>query len=91
MQFKNHYTWNLSEKPHCVGEGLDINHSIFHFPLAQNSDQGFVPQPTFNITPGNVEFFMEVGPGSITIDSLEATVVTNGNSGGTSGGIVTNG
>lgn len=37
----------------------------------------------FNITPGNVEFFMEVGPGSITIDSLEATVVTNsGNMGG---------
>jgi hypothetical protein len=34
---------------------------------------------------------MEVGPGSITIDSLEATVVTNGNTGGTSGGIDGNG
>jgi len=34
---------------------------------------------------------MEVGPGSITIDSLEATVVTNGNTGGTSGGLDTNG
>jgi hypothetical protein len=30
---------------------------------------------------------MEVGPGSITIDSLEATVVTNGNTGGAPGGI----
>lgn len=54
---------------------------------AQNSEQNFVPQPTFNITPGNVEFFMEVGPGSITIDSLETTVVTNGNTGGSPGGI----
>jgi hypothetical protein len=34
---------------------------------------------------------MEVGPGSITIDSLEATVVTNGNTGGTSGGMDANG
>jgi hypothetical protein len=54
---------------------------------AQHSEQGFVPQPTFNITPGNVEFFMEVGPGSITIDSLEATVVTNGSTSGAPGGI----
>ncbi|XP_067008462.2 large proline-rich protein BAG6 [Anabrus simplex] len=43
-------------------------------------------ETTFNITPGNVEFFMEVGPGSITIDSLEATVVTNGNAGGMGNG-----
>ncbi|XP_069694192.1 large proline-rich protein BAG6 isoform X2 [Periplaneta americana] len=54
---------------------------------AQSADQGFVPQPTINITPGNVEFFMEVGPGSITIDSLEATVVTNGNASGAQGGV----
>lgn len=50
-----------------------------------------MPQPTFNITPGNVEFFMEVSPGSITFDSLEATVVTSGNTGGTSGGLDANG
>jgi hypothetical protein len=34
---------------------------------------------------------MEVGPGSITIDSLEATVVTSGNTNGAPGGIDANG
>ncbi|RZF38915.1 hypothetical protein LSTR_LSTR005162 [Laodelphax striatellus] len=35
----------------------------------------------FNVMgPGNFEFFMDYSPGSITIDSLEATVVTNSNS-----------
>jgi hypothetical protein len=34
---------------------------------------------------------MEVGPGSITIDSLETAVVASGNIGGTSGGIDANG
>ncbi|KAJ9592525.1 hypothetical protein L9F63_015798, partial [Diploptera punctata] len=52
--------------------------------------QGF-PHPSFNITPGNVEFFMEVGPGSITIDSLEATVVTNSSTSGQQSGADTNG
>lgn len=64
-----------------------MNCSVCYVSAAQNSEQNFVPQPTFNITPGNVEFFMEVGPGSITIDSLETTVVTNGNTGGSTLGI----
>jgi hypothetical protein len=68
-----------------------INHIFCYVSTAQNSEQNFVPLPTFNINPGNVEFFMEVGPGSITIDSLETTVVTNGNTGGTSGEIDPNG
>ncbi|GLH04976.1 Uncharacterized protein GBIM_10621 [Gryllus bimaculatus] len=46
----------------------------------QTSNTAAQDKPAFNITPGNVEFFMEVGPGSITIDSLEATVVTNSGS-----------
>lgn len=71
-----------------MGNLLESN---IYVSTAQNSEQGFVPQPTFNITPGNVEFFMEVGPGSITIDSLEATVVTNGNTSGPSGGVDPNG
>lgn len=33
-----------------------------------------------NIGGPNFEFYMDVAPGSITIDSLEATVVTNANS-----------
>jgi hypothetical protein len=64
-----------------------MNCIVCYVSAAQNSEQNFVPQPTFNITPGNVEFFMEVGPGSITIDSLETSVVTNGNTGGSPGGI----
>ena len=34
---------------------------------------------------------MEVGPGSITIDSLEATVVTNSNTSGAQTGADSNG
>ncbi|XP_047104408.1 large proline-rich protein BAG6 isoform X2 [Schistocerca piceifrons] len=62
-------------------------------PQQQRQTEGnSVPHPTFHITPGNVEFFMEVGPSSITIDSLEATVVTNSNGGnGGNGGTDGNG
>ncbi|XP_046395611.1 large proline-rich protein BAG6 isoform X2 [Ischnura elegans] len=36
--------------------------------------------PVVSITPGNVEFIMELGQAGATIDSIQATVVTNGNS-----------
>lgn len=46
--------------------------------------------PVVSISPGNVEFFMELGQGGATIDSIQATVVTNGNSGSSGGESNTN-
>lgn len=37
----------------------------------------FLVERTFSLVPANLEFIMEVGPSSITIDALEASVLTN--------------